>query len=82
MKKVSKTPCNKDDLVPAKKAKLCITSTSEKFQKLRHNKNNKNNSLQTIVEAGTSSTTNKVTDNSSGSEYIPSDNEDFGNINI
>lgn len=65
--------------MPAKKAKLCVTKTSEKSQKLTHN--TKNSTLQTMVEAGTSSVINKVADNSSGSEYIPSDDEvNSGNI--
>ncbi|XP_012214823.2 DNA excision repair protein ERCC-6 [Linepithema humile] len=75
LKKVSKTLCNKDHSVPAKKAKLCITRTSEKSKKLTHNKNTKNNTLQTTVEAGTSNAANKIADDSSGSEYIPSDDE-------
>jgi len=80
LKKVSETSCNKDHLAPAKKAKLSITRTSEKFQKLTH-KNTKNNTLQTIVKASTSSIANNVADNSSGSEYIPSDDEvNSGNI--
>lgn len=83
MKKVSKIPCNKDHLVSAKKAKLSTidTKTNKRYQKSKADENRKNNTPQIIDEAACSNTTNEIIDNSSESEYIPSD-DDSGNSNI
>lgn len=82
-KKVSKIPCNKDHSVPAKKAKLSNIDTrmNKKYQKSKSDENNKDNTPQIIDEATCSNITNETIDNSSESEYIPSDN-DSGNNNI
>ncbi|KMQ91356.1 dna excision repair protein ercc-6-like protein [Lasius niger] len=76
-KKVSKIPCNKDHSVPAKKAKLSNidTRTNKKYQKSKSDENNKDNTPQIIDEATCSNITNETIDNSSESEYIPSDND-------
>ncbi|XP_050457497.1 DNA excision repair protein ERCC-6-like isoform X1 [Cataglyphis hispanica] len=75
LKKVSKIPCDKDHSVSAKKAKLSNidTKTNKRYQKSKADENRKNNTLQIIDEAACSSTTNEIIDNSSESEYIPSD---------
>lgn len=86
LKKVSKTPSDTNHLLPVKKAKLLSTDakTSKKCQKPKHEKNKYNiiNTLQSIDKT-CSNVTNEITDSSSESEYIPSDNElNSGNINI
>jgi len=83
LKKASKAPRSEDHSAPAKKARLCVARTSKKSQKLSHSKNVKSDTLQTTVKAGTSSVANVIVDNSSGSEYIPSEDEiNSGNIGI
>lgn len=83
--KKSKTPSDKDHSVPVKKAKLLSTDTktNKRCPKSKHENNNtKDNTLQSIDKAG-SNVVNEIADNSSESEYIPSDNEvDSGNMNI
>lgn len=83
MKKVSKIPCDKDHSISAKKVKLSNidTKTNKKYQKSKADESRKNNTLQIIHEAACSNTTNEIIDNSSESEYIPSD-DDSGNNNI
>lgn len=80
LKKESKAPDKNS--APIKKAKLLGTdaSTSKRYQKSKH-ENSKDNTLQSIDKTD-SNVANETVDNSSESEYIPSDNEvDFGNIN-
>lgn len=75
LKKVSKKSSDKDHSVPVKKAKVLSTGTktNKKCQKSKH-ENSKDNTLQSTDKAG-SNVANETSDNSSESEYIPSDNE-------
>lgn len=77
LKKVSKTPCDKDHSVPAKKAKLSNIDarTNKKYQKSKSDENNKDNTLQIVDEPTCSSVTNETVNSSSESEYVPSDND-------
>ncbi|EFN74835.1 DNA excision repair protein ERCC-6 [Camponotus floridanus] len=78
LKKISKIPCDKDYPEPTKKAKLSNldTKTNKRYQKSKSDENNKDNTLQTIDEATCSNMqTNETINNSSDSEYIPSDND-------
>lgn len=85
----SKTP-DKNHSVSVKKAKLLNTDarTNKKCQKSKYedNNDNKDNSLyidKIILDKADFNVGNEIADNSSESEYIPSDNElDSGNINI
>lgn len=82
LKKTSNTP-NKDSSLSIKKTKLLNTDakTNKRCQKSKH-ENSKDNILQSTNKAD-SNVTNEIADNSSESEYVPSDNElDSGNINI
>lgn len=83
LKIISKVPCDKDYPEPTKKAKLSNidTKTNKRYQKSKSDENNKDNTLQTIDEATCSNITNETINNSSDSEYIPSDN-DSGNSNM
>lgn len=83
LKKISKIPCDKDYSEPIKKAKLSNidAKTNKKYQKSKSEENSKDNTLQTIDEATCSNIINETINNSSDSEYIPSDN-DLGNSNI
>ncbi|XP_070159365.1 DNA excision repair protein ERCC-6 isoform X1 [Polyergus mexicanus] len=76
LKKVSKIPCDKDHSVPAKKTKLSSidTKTIKRYQKSKA-ETRKNDILQIIDEATCSNITNEIVDNSSESEYIPSDDD-------
>lgn len=76
LKKVSKTPCDNKNSVPVKKAKLSNIDarTNKKYQKSKSDENNKDNTLQIIEEPACSNRTNETVNNSSESEYIPSDN--------
>lgn len=81
LKTVSKTPDK--DTVLNKKAKLLDTDTrtNKKCQKSKH-ENSKDITVQSIDKTD-SNEINETADNSSESEYIPSDNEvDSGNIDI
>ncbi|XP_018364365.1 PREDICTED: DNA excision repair protein ERCC-6-like [Trachymyrmex cornetzi] len=73
LKTVSKTPDK--DTVPIKKTKLLDTDTrtNKKCQKSKH-ENDKDNTVQSVDKTD-SNEANEIVDNSSGSEYIPSDNE-------
>ncbi|XP_018339154.1 PREDICTED: DNA excision repair protein ERCC-6-like [Trachymyrmex septentrionalis] len=73
LKTVSKTPDK--DTVPIKKTKLLDTDTrtNKKCQKSKH-ENSKDNTVQSIDKTD-SNEANEIIDNSSESEYIPSDNE-------
>lgn len=81
LKKASNTPTDKDSL-PVKKAKLVNTARTNKRCKKSKHENGKDDTLQTIDKAG-SNVANEIAENSSESEYIPSDNElNSGNIDI
>ncbi|KYN10845.1 hypothetical protein ALC57_17045 [Trachymyrmex cornetzi] len=70
------------DTIPIKKTKLLDTDTrtNKKCQKSKH-ENGKDNTVQSIDKTD-SNEANKIVDNSSGSEYISSDNEvDFARDN-
>ncbi|KAG5324579.1 ERCC6 protein, partial [Acromyrmex heyeri] len=69
LKTVSKTP----DTIPIKKTKLLDTRTDKKCQKSKY-ENSKDNTVQSIDKTD-SNEANEIVDNSSESEYIPSDNE-------
>ncbi|XP_011053951.1 PREDICTED: DNA excision repair protein ERCC-6-like [Acromyrmex echinatior] len=73
LKTVSKTPDK--DTVPIKKTKLLDTDTrtDKKCQKSKY-ENSKDNTVQSIDKTD-SNEANEIVDNSSESEYIPSDNE-------
>ncbi|XP_011157094.1 DNA excision repair protein ERCC-6 [Solenopsis invicta] len=76
LKKVSKTSSDKDHSVPVKKAKLSSTDlkTNKKCQKSKV-ENDKDNSLQSTADNADLNVANDISDKSSGSEYVPSDNE-------
>jgi len=79
LKQASKTPDK--DSVSVKKAKLFVTDarTNKRSQKSKR-ENSKDDTLQSIDKTD-SNVVNETADNSSESEYIPSDNEiDSGNI--
>lgn len=68
---------------PNKKLKLSSaeTKTHQEFHKYRCVKNTEDGLSQDINDTDTSNVINKTLDNSSGSEYVPSDNEiESGNI--
>lgn len=76
LKKVSKASTDKDHSVPVKKTKLHSTdagTSSKRCQKSKH-ENSRDNTLQNIDKAD-STVANEPADNSSESEYVPSDNE-------
>lgn len=79
LKKVSKASSDKDQPVPAKKAKVPNSdgrSSRNVIKSSTHVEESiKTNIPQCTKEVDSSSVTNEPTDKSSGSEYIPSDNE-------
>ncbi|XP_020290353.1 DNA excision repair protein ERCC-6-like isoform X2 [Pseudomyrmex gracilis] len=78
LKKVPKASSDKDHPIPAKKAKVFnVDARSNKNapKSSKHEENVKTNIPQYTKEVESSSVTNESTDISSGSEYIPSDNE-------
>lgn len=64
-----------------KKLKLSDTKIHNKSHKSRYVKDTKDNFQQNINDTDSSNVVNDTLDNSSGSEYVPSDNEiESGNI--
>ncbi|XP_012543202.1 DNA excision repair protein ERCC-6 [Monomorium pharaonis] len=80
LKEVSKISSNKDHSVQVKKAKLLSTDTktNKSCQNSKH-ENSRDNALQNTDKAGVN-IPKETADNSSGSEYIPSDDE--GNSDV
>ncbi|XP_032674323.1 DNA excision repair protein ERCC-6-like isoform X2 [Odontomachus brunneus] len=65
----------KDNIVSTKKLKLSDTKMCNKSHKSRCVKNTKDNFQQNINDTDSSNVVNDTLNNSSGSEYVPSDNE-------
>ncbi|KAL0125136.1 hypothetical protein PUN28_004343 [Cardiocondyla obscurior] len=73
-KKVSKTPSDKDHSLPVKKSKLHSTDAKKNKKHQKSMYENKDNTVQNIDKAN-SSIASEI-NNSSESEYVPSDDED------
>lgn len=76
-RKLRKSSKEKDDVVPNKKQKLSSTDTEthKRSHKSRSVKSTKDNCIQDTSDTDTSNVRNETLNNSSGSEYVPSDNE-------
>lgn len=81
LKKVSKS--SRDNSISPKKSKLSSTDakTSKRAHTSKHNVNAEDESLQTANEENLK-IADRLQDNSSGSEYVPSDEIDSGNLDI